>query len=137
MNIEFTDQPKREDTDFLCNKIYSGTEKLGDFTPFGFFIKDDNGNILAGCNGCLFFGSVFTDQIWVDPQYRSQGLALKLMDKVHEYGIQNNCSIAAVHSMTFQHVEKFFEKLGYIIDFERKGYSSDSSVFFLVKQLRQ
>ena len=86
MKIEYTNSPKAEDIEFLTAKIDEEIKEYGSSLPFAFFIKNKDDQIIAGCNGCATLACIYTDQLWVDPNYRNQGLAKNLMEKVHEYG---------------------------------------------------
>lgn len=135
MKIEQANSPKPEDIEYLTQKINEEITAYGSAFPFGFFIRDENDKIIAGCNGYIIFGCIYTDQLWVDTSYQKQGLARKLMNKVHEYGRLENCKMATVNTMSFQNALKFYEKLGYKVDLERKGYNNNSSCLFLRKNL--
>lgn len=135
MKIEFTSTPESADIDFLTQKINEETPEFGSAFPFAFFIRDDLNEIIAGCNGSVVFGSIYTDQLWVDPNHRSSGLGHKLMMKVHDYGREKGCTMTTVATMTFQGAKAFYEKLGYIVDFERTGYTQNSSCIFLKRSL--
>ncbi len=135
MKIEHTESPKTEDIEYLTKKIDEEIKEYGSSLPFAFFIKNKDDQIIAGCNGCLIFGCIYTDQLWVDSNYRHQGLARNLMQQVHEYGRKQDCSMATLCSMNFQNAIKFYEKLGYKVDFERHGYAKDASCLFLRKEL--
>lgn len=63
MNIESTQNPCSKDIGFLTKKINEETKQLGKAIPFGFFIKDDMKDIIAGANGFILYGSVYTDQL--------------------------------------------------------------------------
>lgn len=127
--------PSGDDINFLTDKINLETPEFGEAYTFYFFIKDDNKNIIAGCNGSIVFGSIYTDQLWVDKQYRKLGLGRKLMEEVHDYGRKSGCTFATVATMSFQCAREFYEKLGYTCDFERLGYTQNSSCIFLKKTL--
>ena len=103
--------------------------------PFAFFIRDDNNSIIAGCNGSVIYGTIYTDQLWVSQSYRRKGLGRVLMEKVHDYGRKSGCKLATVATMSFQNVQKFYEHLGYECDFERSGYSNGAKCLFLKKKL--
>lgn len=133
--IEFTKMPSTTDIDFLTQKINEETPEFGASYPFAFFITDEHNNIIAGCNGSVIFGSIYTDQLWVHKEYRKRGLGNKLMEAVHEYGRENGCLIGTVSTMSFQHAKEFYEKLGYVCDFERHGYEAHSSCLFMKKKL--
>ncbi len=134
-DIEKTFAPNSRDIDFLTEKINGETAQYGEAHPFGFFIRDEKGLIVAGANGFVLYGSIYTDQLWVDPKSRRQGLAGQLMEQVHKLGISEGCTFSAVSTMSFQPALNFYKKLGYKVDFERSGYINDSSCFFLKKKL--
>lgn len=135
MNIEFTSTPANADIDFLTQKINQETPKFGEAHPFAFFIRDARNQIIAGCNGSVIFGSIYTDQLWVHPAHRKNGLGRKLMEAVHDYGRKSGCSMATVATMSFQGAKTFYEKLGYVSDFDRPRYTQNSSCHFMRKEL--
>jgi hypothetical protein len=57
------------------------------------------------------------------------------MEAVHDYGRKSGCQIATVGTMSFQGALGFYEKLGYVSDFERHGYTQNSSCHFMRKAL--
>ncbi|WP_032112286.1 GNAT family N-acetyltransferase [Candidatus Paracaedibacter symbiosus] len=136
--IETTLCPSNQDTDFLTRQINEESKRKGISDrayPFAFFIRDDNGKIIAGCNGSVVYGTIYIDQLWVDTVYRSQGYGRLLMEKVHELGRQQGCTMATVATMSFQNACQFYEQLGYVCDFERSGYSSQAICYFLKKNI--
>lgn len=135
MTIEFANHPSTADIDFMTQKINEEIEGFGSAHSFAFFIRDEAGNIIAGCHGSVIFGCIYTDQLWVDKEFRKSGLGSKLMKAVHAYGIQNECAMATVATMSFQGAKAFYQKLGYEVDFERDGYAEGSRCLFLRKDL--
>jgi GNAT superfamily N-acetyltransferase len=135
VNIQYTSTPASEDIDFLTQKINQETPEFGEAHPFTFFIRDGGNQIIAGCNGSVIFGSIYTDQLWVHPNHRKNGLGHQLMEAVHDYGRKVGCRIATVATMSFQGAKSFYGKLGYVSDFERPGYTHSSSCHFMRKEL--
>lgn len=135
MKIERTTSPNTNDIDFLTQQINQETPDFGNAHPFAFFIRNDSGNIIAGCNGSVVYGTIYTDQLWVDPDYRNQGLGKELMESVHEYGREIGCTMATAATMSFQDAREFYEQLGYESDFERSGYTNGSSCILLSRGL--
>ena len=123
------------DIDFLTQKINQETPEFGAAYPFAFFIRDKNNQIIAGCNGSVVFGAIYTDQLWVHPDHRRAGLGHQLMSQIHAYGREKGCTMATVATMSFQKAKAFYEKLGYVVDFERSGYTKQSSCIFLKRSL--
>lgn len=135
MNIEFIKSPTSADIDFLTEKINQETAEFGSAYTFAFFIRDKKGQIIAGCNGSIVFGCIYTDQLWVHPLNRRSSFGRKMMEQVHEYGRKNGCNMATVNTMSFQSAKIFYKKLGYEIDFKRHGYRQNSSCIFLKRNL--
>ena len=135
VNIQYTSTPASEDIDFLTQKINQETPEFGEAHSFAFFIRDEHNQIIAGCNGSVIFGSIYTDQLWVHPAHRKKGLGHKLMEAVHDYSRRSGCSMATVATMSFQGAKSFYEKLGYVSDFERHGCTQNSSCIFMRKAL--
>ena len=135
MKIKQFKFPKSEDVNFLTRKINESSPELDDAYPFGIFAYDDDDLIIAGASGSVVFLSIYTDQLWIDPKHRMQGLGRQLMEDVHAYGKMNNCSMATVQTMTFQGVQNFYKKLGYVLDLEQTGYVNGSSCLFFKKSL--
>ena len=133
--IEYISHPSPADIDRLTQKINQETAEFGEARPFAFFIRDNEENIIAGANGFLIYGTVYTDQLWVDPNYRNQGLARKIMDKVHELGKLEGCKVATIQTMSFQKAATFYKNLGYVQDFKRYGYVDNSYCIFMRKEL--
>lgn len=119
----------------LGSAINNENAKWPNCEPFGFQINANDGTLVAGCNGFVLFGTIYTDQLWVHPNYRKQGLATQLMNQVHTYGLQKECVMATVNTMSFQNALNFYLKLGYQIEFERQGHTNNSTCYFLKKEL--
>ncbi len=134
-HIHDTSTPKPADVDFLTQKINQETPECGSAYPFTFFIRNEQNEIIASCNGSIMFGSIYTDQLWVHPDHRKNGLGQQLMKAVHDYGRTCQCSMSTVATMDFQGAKTFYEKLGYVTDFERHGYTGGSSCHFMRKAL--
>ena len=133
--IEYTKNPATSDIDFLTKQINQETSEYGEAYPFAFFMRDDAAEIIAGANGFVIYGVLYTDQLWVDKDHRGKGFAKKIMDKVHEFGLLEGCEIATVQTMSFQGAQNFYEKLGYVQDFKRAGYANGSHCIFMRKPL--
>ena len=135
IKIEHTIDPSLADIDILTQGILKETPDYGSAHIFAFFIRDESDSIIAGCNGSVFFGCIYTDQLWVHKNHRMAGYGKQLMDSVHKYGQEQGCSIATLGTMNFQNALSFYKKLGYTEDFKQDGYALRSSCLFLKKML--
>lgn len=138
MDIKFTLSPSAYDIDFLTQKINEEAKSQGimeEAYPFGLFLHNDEGEIVAGANGSVVYGTIYTDQLWIHPHHRGLGLGRLMMEKIHHYGLLQRCSLATVATLDFQKARSFYEHMGYECDFERSGYIHGSSCVFLKKIL--
>ena len=135
VRIEETLAPKSEDLDFLDQRLNEEFVGKREAQSFGFFIRNGDGEIIAGCTGRMGFKSIYTGQLWVHPSCRKQNLGRKLMDKMHELGRKSGCYFATVGALDFQGSRGFYEKQGYAVDYKRDGYINNSTCFFLKKTL--
>ena len=135
MQLEFTKNPDSTVINFITQQMNEEVVEFGAAYPFAFFMRNESGNIIAGCNGSVVFGCIYTDQLWVHKEYRKRGLGKQLLQAVHEYGRKVGCRIATLNTMSFQKARSFYEKLGYSIDCERPGYAQNSSCLFMKKEL--
>lgn len=100
--------------------------------PYAFLVVDSDNRIMGGCNGNIGYGWVYIDQLWVDVTLRGQGYGSALMQQAEILGRQKNCLAAAVNTMQWEALE-FYKKLGYHIEFERKGLIPNSTFYMLRK----
>lgn len=123
--------------DFLTEQINNEALAIGieeKAEPFSFFIYESE-LMIAGCNGSVVYGMIYTDQLWVHPAHRQKGLGSELMEKVHALAKEKSCTMATVCTMSFQNARAFYEKLGYSLEFTRSGYAQNSQCYFLRKKL--
>jgi GNAT superfamily N-acetyltransferase len=133
MRIEFSDS--HSISDFLTQKINEENTGYSTAYPFAFVMYDDHDEIIAGANGSIIFGAIYTDQLWVHSDYRKVGFGRKLMKHIHAYGKKQGCTMATVNTMSFQKALDFYKKLGYHIDYTRPGYEKGASCVFLQRDL--
>lgn len=133
--IQFTKNPASDDIQFLGDAIQENASqqkghKALDF--FGFFIRDENEKIIAGCNGCNLYGCLYIDQLWVHASFRKKGYGKSLVTAAEKYGREQGCMFGAVNTFDWEALE-FYKKLGYLVDFERHGFAKNSVFYFLRK----
>lgn len=102
---------------------------------FAFFIRDENGKIVGGCAGDNMYGGLYVGQLWVDERLRGKGYGTELMQKAEELAIQTECNFVAVNTFDWEALD-FYKKLGFSVEFERKGFDNNSIFYFLRKDLK-
>ncbi|AWN73403.1 GNAT family N-acetyltransferase [Legionella anisa] len=136
--ISYESNPKSEDIQLLNDAITAiAKQKKGmkalDF--FGFFIRNEDGTIVGGCGGDNMYGGLFVGQLWVKETLRGMGYGTQLMQKAEELAEKSGCNFIAVNTFDWEALD-FYKKLGYYVEFERKGFDNNSTFYFLRKNLR-
>src|SRR6185503_2472363 len=73
----------------------------------------------------IFWEQLHIKYLFVEENYRGQGIARQLIDHGLEFGKQRSCHFAFVETMSFQAPE-FYQKMGFVIEFSRPGYAQNT-----------
>ena len=129
--------PKPEDVQILSNGIMANAKKIKGFKPlefFAFFIRDNNDDIVGGCNGTNLYGCLYVDQLWVNDELRGKGFGKQLMLEAEHHAIRSQCHFMAVNTMDWEALD-FYKKLGFEVEFERRGFDKNSVFYYMRKDL--
>lgn len=136
--FEFKEEPV---TPELRNYIDEGFRQYGiDATGFDSphirtaFIATDGDAFAGVVTMNVFWGTLHIRHLFIEARYRKQGLGSILIQKAFEYGRANGCSVAFVDTMSYQALG-FYQKLGFVLEFTRTGFSHNTSLHFLKKSL--
>ena len=102
--------------------------------PFGFFLRDSDGEVLGGAFGNLWGDWLFTETLWVDSHIRGHGHATKLMAAAEEHASARGCSNAFLDTFSFQ-ARPLYEKLGYHVIGELNDFPKGHSRYWMTKRL--
>lgn len=135
--ITYEKNPKSGDVQILNDGIMEqAKQKKGmkqlDF--FAFFIRDEDGKIIGGCGGVNMYGSLFVDQLWVAESLRGKDYGTQLMQKAETLARESKCNFIAVNTFDWEALD-FYKKIGFYVEFERKGFDKNSAFYFLRKDL--
>ncbi len=98
------------------------------------FEKRDGKNLIGCIVVQMFWGQLHIKYLFVQEQYRSQGIATELMKHAVEFAQSRGCTFAFVETMNFQALE-FYQKLGFNVELSRYGYNKGSSFHYLKRDL--
>jgi ribosomal protein S18 acetylase RimI-like enzyme len=101
--------------------------------PIAFEIHED-GAFLGACVCQLFWGNLHIKNLLTKAEHRGRGIAKALMEHAFAFGRQNGCRFAFVETMSFQAPE-FYQKLGFVIELKRDGYTAGTSFYYLRRDL--
>jgi len=110
--------------DILCN-----------FKKFGFTIKNQNKELLAGVTGYTAFSEVHIDDICVKKDCRNKKYGTLLLKKVEEYFQKKGFDNINLFTNEFQAPE-FYKKCGFELEFVRKHQKNTKfNKYYFVKKL--
>lgn len=106
--IQFIDE---KIIDFNRSHVPYTQEK--EFVDFDFHIKNKSGDIIAGINSLMYcWGMLYIDTLFVEENYRSQGLGSRLLKKVEEQAKLMGASLSYLDTFDWQ-AKDFYLKAGY------------------------
>jgi ribosomal protein S18 acetylase RimI-like enzyme len=118
IEYKITEQPAHDELEKLSNALYSyNVERLGaKYQKILLLIAAyHNNNFIAGLEAVIKAGFIYIDKLWVDKQYRSQGVGKKLLLEVEKIAQKNNIDYLQLQTGTFQEGLGFYQKMGFEI----------------------
>ena len=126
--------------------IYIG-EKIGEIVPrevdaedeeFVLKVENENGEIIGGCIAEAYeyhWSRVLLEELWVDEQYRHQGIGSMIIREVERIAREKGCRVVTLGTASYN-ARPFYEKHGYTVFKTLKkvnGYIDYSLVKYLDK----
>jgi ribosomal protein S18 acetylase RimI-like enzyme len=102
--------------------------------PFAFLIRDTTGQVVGGAKGITYYGSLYLDTLWISRELRYKGFGTQIMQEVEKLARSRNCAFMTVTTMDWE-ARGFYQKLGYVVEYERGGYENNSTMYVMCKQL--
>jgi ribosomal protein S18 acetylase RimI-like enzyme len=136
-SISYEENPKPDDTLVLENGIMEydkQNQSQSQTTFFAFFVRDEKGNIVGGCDGEIMYGHLYIGHVWVTETLRGQGFGASLMRAVEQLATDSRCHFMAVNTMEWQALD-FYKRFGFFVEFERRGFDNDAIFYYLRKDL--
>lgn len=90
---------------------------------------------IGGIFGFDNFGACHIEGLWVEPNYRNQGVGKMLVEKVEELAYARKCKCIVLFTMDFQAYE-FYYHLGYKKEFIREHYHNNSKAIYMMKPIQ-
>lgn len=111
------DDPASDETkELVLNQMKKTIEDVVgkyDRKSFTITVKNTNSKIIAGLSGVIRGKfECHVERLWVDENYRSQGIGTKMIKAVENYARANHCGTIILETMDFQ-AEGFYSKLGF------------------------
>ena len=107
---------------------------VGDDQEFGIFVRDDQGQILAGISGIIWGGCCELQAMWVHNSLRGRGLARELMTAAEDEARRLGCTLVELRAYDLL-ARGLYERLGYETVGVIEGYPAGSVARWYRKDL--
>lgn len=101
--------------------------------PVNLILKEE-GLIIGGLLGNIYWQCCHVDFLWVDERYRKKNYGTKLMQKIEEIARENDCRFIHLDTLSFQ-ASGFYKKCGYSVFGELDGYPDGIVRYYMKKEL--
>lgn len=139
--MKITQQWVQEDSEYIRQRLIEyNLSNLPDSMKkpseqVSFVIRDEQGNIMGGITGSVFWGLMHVNFLWVDESLRGKGYGHQLIEHMEELARKHHCSMIELDTFSFQAPE-FYKKHG----FEVVGVAKDHPMkgaerYYLIKRL--
>ncbi len=106
---------------------------LSDVRPLASFASDPAGKVVGGAVGRTWGRCCELLQLWVDPAYRSQGVASRLLRQFEQRAAGRGCDVFYLTTLSFQ-APAFYRKRGYASIAEIAGYPDGITKHLMYKE---
>ncbi|MBC3387598.1 GNAT family N-acetyltransferase [Pseudomonas sp. SWRI12] len=139
LRIERTDTPTDEERQAILAPLRAyNTAKTGGTVPelVAWLVRDEQGEIVGGLYGRVFFSWLYIELLVVPEQARGQGTGSTLMQMAEELAREKNCVGIWLDTFDFQ-APAFYRKHGFTEIGQIDDYPPGHQHFFLQKRLTQ
>ena len=102
---------------------------------FAFSVRSESGEFIAGLLGFTHFNHFFVSALYVDQQFRKEGIGRELMKRAEALALEQGCDVIYLDSFDYQ-APGFYEKLGFEIFGKLEDYPPGHQRFYLRKRTR-
>ncbi|ROM70722.1 GNAT family N-acetyltransferase [Pseudomonas brassicacearum] len=137
LRIERTDTPTDEERQAILAPLRAyNTAKTGGSAPelVAWLVRDEQGDIVGGLYGRVFFRWLYIELLVVPEQARGQGTGSTLMQMAEELAREKNCVGIWLDTFDFQAPE-FYRRLGFTECGQIDDYPPGHQRFFFQKRL--
>jgi GNAT superfamily N-acetyltransferase len=83
-------------------------------------VRDDDGRMIAGLTGEIFWNALHIDLLWVDEAYRGHGYGTSLIERAEGLAAEASCACVYLSTFEFQ-APGFYARNGYSVIGELAG----------------
>jgi N-acetylglutamate synthase-like GNAT family acetyltransferase len=125
--------PSPNDLQFLEDRLYefnSGQTGQDDGQIFGFFIRNAQDEIVAGCCGWTWAQACQIQSLWVHSSWRRHDYERTLLESAENEARERNCKVVLIGSYSFQ-FPAFYQKCGYELAWQLNDFPPSHQRYYL------
>jgi GNAT superfamily N-acetyltransferase len=107
---------------------------LHEVEPLSCFARDASGRVVGGAVGRRWGGCCSSQQLWVEPASRRQGIAAALVRAFEAHAQTHGCTSFYLETFSFQ-APRLYESLGYRVAHAHRPYPHGIVKYLMVKDL--
>lgn len=107
---------------------------LSDVRPLASLASDPAGQVVGGAVGRTWGRCCELLQLWVDPAYRTRGVASRLLRQFEQRAARRGCDVYYLTTLSFQ-APDFYLKRGYSSIAEIGGYPEGITKYLMYKEV--
>lgn len=133
--ISITDNPDPLDLQFIRQDNdghHAAHTPPVDWLPLGVFMRDMQGNLIAGAAGGSYWGWLYVATVWVKDPLRSKSYGLRLLKEAEKEGLRRECGHAFIETVDYDSM-LFYESLDYFV--VKKTEESGTTRYAMQKEL--
>lgn len=136
--IVFIENPTEEDHGIIYQGIneYAAERQLAGTGGYFFAAYDDHKKAIAAISGFDNFGPAEIGGLWVDKHYRNKGYGKALVENAETWARAKGCFALTVFTLKDWPACAWYQKMGFVIEYERNGHANDSIGCYLIKKLK-
>lgn len=132
------DQPPPQDVQLLEDHLNAyNMRRVGayDGRSLAIFLRDDQGQPVAGLSAYTWAGLCEVEMVWVDEALRGQGYGSQLLHAAEQEARARGCSLIVLSTYSFQ-APAFYQKHGYTIAGQIDDCPPGHTDYYLHKRLQ-
>ena len=131
------EHPSSHDIDFLEQRIIDfnyGQARASDGRGLACFVRDEQGQIVAGVSGYTWAGMAEIEFLWVADGLRGEGVGSQLLNAVEAEASARGCALIITSTYSFQ-APGFYRRQGYEVVGKIENSPPGHTNFWLKKDL--
>ena len=137
IEIEALVNPSKEDCKIIDDGITQyNIQQIGKqkYIPVGSFARKGD-KVIGGITGNMYWNYLFIDLMWIEDEYRGQGIGKQLIDEFEKLSIKHGIYKSHLYTASFQSLD-FYKKCGYSVVGQLEDMPEGETEYMLYKRLQ-